>query len=1062
MVSDSRARRRRRAGVALIMALAWSVSGAGAQGPRVLTDAQKERLKERDRLGERQARLLGESKPAEALAAAEAKLAIEREVLGESSDDALGTLELVANLREALGDWAESASAWRRAEALRAGLRGADHWKTIDARFAAERAEAAMRMGEADRRRLAEARNLTVRSNRLYRRRQYAEAERPIRQALDLNRELLGEKHRDAVRSLSDLGEVLRARGDLAAARPLLERALRMRREILGERHPDTINSLSNLGVLLSDQGDYAAARPLLERALGLSQEVLGERHPDTIRILQNLATALWTKGDYVAARPLLERALRLSQEVLGERHPDTIPILNNLGMNVYLQGDYASARSMFERALRLGEAMGGERHPDALTALSNLAMVLQDQGDLDGARTMYERALSLRQDVLGERHPDTIESLNKLAVLKQKEGDLAGARPLFERALHLRQEVLGDDHQLTIISLSNLASLLQEQGDFAGARSLYERAARQWEKAGGMVGRARISHLTNMALLLRDLGDIGAASDLTTRALASSDETLGSTLPALSEREQIALLAAWRRSLNLTLTLSAGRPAEDGRAYAAVLALKGLAAEADAARRDVDRPEAREIRARLVPLRAGLGALTNSPVPPAGADARARQLRALADEVAALESKLARAVDWHPSPPAVASLAAAIPEGTFLVDFLRYRYYPPLVRGTPRPATEPRYAAFVIGRGAAAAVRVELGPAAPIDEALAAWRGRMLRGRDDDELGRRVAALVWAPIEPRLGGATTVLVSPDGDLCFLPWGALPGPAAGERLLMTRAFAVIPSGRQLLALAGPPAGTARGGLLVAGGVDYAGAGPSRAVAGDRASASFGPLPATEAEAEEAARLFRASFPGEPSEDLGGAEATVARLAAAMPGKRFLHLATHGFFAPPRSEGASGLQSWEGLGRAGAAELYPGLLSGLAWAGAARPEASPGAGLMTAEEVSGLDLRGCQLCVLSACETGLGRAAGGEGVLGLQRAFHRAGCRTVVASLWRVDDAATMELMGLFYENLWNGKLPPAEALRRSQLSLLDRGRGPALWAGWALSGDPGGLGRSAP
>src|SRR5262249_57730828 len=126
----------------------------------------------------------------------------------------------------------------------------------------------------------------------------------------------------------------------------------------------------------------------------------------------------------------------------------------------------------------------------------------------------------------------------------------------------------------------------------------------------------------------------------------------------------------------------------------------------------------------------------------------------------------------------------------------------------------------------------------------------------------------------------------------------------------------------------------------------------------------------------------------------------------------------------------------------------------------------GAGIMTAEEVGGLDLKGCELAVLSACETGLGRVAGGEGVLGLQRAFHQAGCRTVVASLWRVDDAATMALMTRFYANLWDKGLAPLEALRQAQLSVLDdpdfgAGGDPRVWGGWTLSRGPRGLARLA-
>jgi CHAT domain-containing protein len=165
---------------------------------------------------------------------------------------------------------------------------------------------------------------------------------------------------------------------------------------------------------------------------------------------------------------------------------------------------------------------------------------------------------------------------------------------------------------------------------------------------------------------------------------------------------------------------------------------------------------------------------------------------------------------------------------------------------------------------------------------------------------------------------------------------------------------------------------------------------------------------------------------------------------------------------------AGLLRRGGVGEGEVIGLHPGLLSGLVLAGANRDAA----GILTALEVAELDLRGVDLAVLSACETGLGAVAGGEGVLGLQRAFQVAGARTVVASLWAVDDQWTRELMEQFYDNLWRAKLPRLEALRQAQLAVLREGPkrqlvppreeelsdGPArtpphYWAAFVLSGD---------
>jgi CHAT domain-containing protein len=117
-----------------------------------------------------------------------------------------------------------------------------------------------------------------------------------------------------------------------------------------------------------------------------------------------------------------------------------------------------------------------------------------------------------------------------------------------------------------------------------------------------------------------------------------------------------------------------------------------------------------------------------------------------------------------------------------------------------------------------------------------------------------------------------------------------------------------------------------------------------------------------------------------------------------------------------------------------------LESGVVLAGAGRdPRASQTGqedGILTAEEVAGLDLRSTELVTLSACDTAKGRIARGQGVLGLQQAFAAAGARTLVTTLWPVDDVTTVILMDEFYRNLWQKKLPKLEALRQAQLTVL--------------------------
>ena len=177
-----------------------------------------------------------------------------------------------------------------------------------------------------------------------------------------------------------------------------------------------------------------------------------------------------------------------------------------------------------------------------------------------------------------------------------------------------------------------------------------------------------------------------------------------------------------------------------------------------------------------------------------------------------------------------------------------------------------------------------------------------------------------------------------------------------------------------------------------------------------------------------------------------------------------HLATHGFFAAPDSKErehlfrpddfAFGVTPQGGrLDRRGAAARNPLTQSGLVLAGANQPTDTD-TSLLTGEAIAGLDLDGMDLAVLSACRTGLGEQSAGEGVFGLQRTFHIAGARNVIASLWTVDDDATAALMNLFYYHLWEKNEPPLEALHHAQLELyrnpqalsgLAKGRGAADW-----------------
>ena len=133
--------------------------------------------------------------------------------------------------------------------------------------------------------------------------------------------------------TLDTLATELQNQGKYDEAEPLFREALEVDRETLGNRHPDTLAAVSNLGGLLHAKGDLAAAEPLLREALEGRRQTLGNRHPLTIIFINNLGTLLQDKGDLTAAEPLLREALEVRRETLGDSHPSTLTSINTLGV---------------------------------------------------------------------------------------------------------------------------------------------------------------------------------------------------------------------------------------------------------------------------------------------------------------------------------------------------------------------------------------------------------------------------------------------------------------------------------------------------------------------------------------------------------------------------------------------------------------------------------------------------------------------------------------------------------------------------------------------------------
>ncbi len=801
----------------------------------------------------------------------------------------------------------------------------------------------------------------------------------------------------------------------------------------------------------LYKQGHYSDAKSQAEQAVSIAESTLGVDDLDTARSLNIMAATLQAMGDLKTAKPAYERALAIREKVLGSEHPETASSLNNLALLLHAQGDFQGARTLFERALAIYEKPDRPDLANTASCLGNLARVHQAQGDLDGARPLYERALAIREKVLAADHPDVAKALANLAQLLHAEGDLNGARPLYERALAIREKALGPDHPDTAKSLNDVGRLLQAQGDLRKARPLYERALAIREKALGLDHPDTAASLNILAELRRDMGDLQGAAPLCESAWDANRVALHVLLPALSGEQRRSLL---RSRAGQFAHYVSGFADDPGRTYAAALAWKGAALRTSLAaeRLPDDAPnELRDAAGRLADTRRTLaGLFLRHRTPQPGDPTIRKQAEAVEKEIGSLEALLAeKAPDFAARAfldTSVEDVRRALPEGAALLDLLE------------NGAT---LHAWVLPKKGD--VRYfELGKAVDIEPLASRFREAL--EKDDAKGWEEAGAALLQKLDPSLtaalDGTKTLYVSPDGALATIPWGLLPsfagvsegkpdGSAKDRRFLIERLPIVQVHGGAGVVMAARTASEKRGeGLVAYGDVDYAGVQPPPP-----------PLPATKKEVEGIAALCK----GNACRVRTGKKASKAAFLREAGASRYVHVATHGFFDLENLRVAVGTRGFAGPIQSASLAEAPGersagsgwnplLLSGILLAAGEGQD-----GVLTAEELQSQDLRRVDLVVLSACETGRGELAAGEGVLGLSRALSVAGARGFMLSLWQVPDAATRELMEGFYAGLWGDKPVSAEdALRATQLRMLARDREknafhPRDWGAWVLS-----------
>ncbi|QNF35650.1 CHAT domain-containing protein [Adhaeribacter swui] len=899
--------------------------------------------------------------------------------------------------------------------------------------------------------------------------------------ALHIRRTLFGENHPSVAGSYNNIGNVYHLTGEFDKALEYHQKGLQIRLVVFGEQHLDVADSYHVFGNLYSEKGDYDKALEYYQKSLQIRSSILPEMHPGRASSHQTIGSIYLIKGESSKALEYYQKALQIRRVALGESHPHVATSYNDIGNVFELRKDYKTALEYHLKALQIKCSGLGEKHPKVADAYYNLGNVYLMQGDYETALDYHQMALLIRRSVFGENHPSIGESYTQHGILYLAKKDYAKAAAYHNQALHHFLKIFGTSHPSVADSYNQLGKVYAQQGQLRKALQLYQQAiiANVPAFQDTLVARNPIlagqtkPYLTSKTLLvsLRTKAKVLETSfnqshDTTDLLVAYQTACLTDSLANKiqrnqeSESDKVAFNAStvelYQQALPLCLKLynltrqqtyldKAFYFAERGKSSVLLSSLLESKAKIFAGIPDSLLQQDQNLRSQLAQYTQHLAKELNK-----GTEADSAKLISYQNQLFNAHRQKEKLVnqfeEFYPRyydlkyQAAVVSPQQLQEKLTDRTVVLEYALSPDALQ------------VFMLGNHFFEVKSI------PIDSLferqLDAFRDAIVL--KDADLYRQVAYKLYRILIPSSIPANTksLIIIPDGKLNLFPFEALltqagkvklnrsgayllhkynvsyaySGRLLYERLMQTKET----TAKHLLALAPVFADSM---LSHSAATSKIKLGSKQHYALHQEITRIGtqiaeeqpimPLLASEGEVETIGQLFRAK--GARAQVYLYQKATEDHLKSPdISQYNYLHLATHGFVNQTFPE-----------------------LSGLMLA---QNNPGPEDGILYTGEIYNLHLN-ADLVTLSACETGLGKLAQGEGVIGLSRALLFAGAKNIVVSLWKVSDESTANLMKYFYQALLAGK-DKATALQIAKRKLINHSsyRSPFYWAPFILIG----------
>lgn len=927
----------------------------------------------------------------------------------------------------------------------------------------------------------------------------YAEAEPLYIKSLPVLSEAFGQSSVDYTRCFYTLASLYIDMARYNDAEGMMAAAVNFYKEILGNESADYLGALGSIGIVYQGQGKYDKAEEIFVALLNYFKAQ--NKDKSQINTLQNNLGELYrTMGDYERAEPALMEAV----ETAPENSLSIATSLNNLALVQKAIGKYSEAEVSYKKAIAAYKFQNKTNHPDYTNPVNNLGELYRTMGRIQDAANAFVEVIELRKKLLGTDHPNYANALNNLALLESEVGYYEDAEKHFLECGIIYKKILGEQHRFYANCLNNLAYVYKATGKIEKAKETYEECLRLAKESvgensdkyaiylGGLAGTYRMMNKNEEAIPLiikaleilknklgenhydyidmeYNLAEVYRESQKFTEAKKHYLNSIKGFLflietyfPSLGEKEKtdfyFKVSSAFETFNSFVIQMKTEHPNESHddlveRMYDNQLVIKSLllketgkvkvqvAASGDKKLKE-DYEELLKLREAIVQQYR----LTSEDLAEIGVD-----LPTMEKQANELEQKITSvsniAVKKKQETKSWKDIQQKLKADECVVEMVRTEFY---TKG--RWTDSVYYSAMVIDKTCKSPKFVFIKNGSDLDTKVASSYRSLIKTKANDETSYDA---LWKPLKEAIGSAKKIYFSPDGVYQQVNIYTLKNSETKKYLIEEANIVLVTNSQDLIETI--TASTSKTAEIFSY-PDYDFVASTAEIKSSEPLSRYGftnlaELPGTKIEADSITKILK-SKNWKVNEHLQ-AEATEEAIKK-IQNPKILHIATHGFFLQDVDDNASVVMGMQ----AAIAKENPLLRSGLMMAGSAAiardsmVDNTTDDGILTAYEAANMNLTQTDLVVLSACETGLGEMKNSQGVYGLQRAFMVAGAKSVIMSLWVVDDFATQELMSNFYRE-WI-KDPSAEnrqkAFRTAQLKLKEKFPDPYYWGAFVMVG----------